>query len=201
MAPPRTVFTVASGDLRLSANVKCWPVQVQLEADLARAVESSGWSVVRGHGFDEAAGHGFIDSQRKGLEVFAGLPPDAPLIVVEAVWQYSHHVLGRVADASRSDLGGGQLERHVPRSRRPVEPDGEFDEGWESSIRRCGVSTSPMTGRSTGLRTWLETGRLVHDVQSCPRPADLGRVRRRSRPRSGVGGAVAAGEGDHRGVR
>ncbi len=92
-APPRTVVTVASGDLRLSANVKCWPVQVQLEADLARAVESFGWSVVRGHGFDEAAGHGFIDSQRKGLEVFAGLPPDAPLIVVEAVWQYSHHVL------------------------------------------------------------------------------------------------------------
>ena len=91
--PPRTVFTVASGDLRLSANVKCWPVQEQFEADLARAVESFGWSVVRGHGFDEGAGHGFIDSQRKGLEVFAALPPDAPLIVVEAVWQYSHHVL------------------------------------------------------------------------------------------------------------
>ena len=55
VAPPRTVFTVASGDLRLSANVKCWPVQEQLEADLARAVESFGWSVVRGHGFDEGS--------------------------------------------------------------------------------------------------------------------------------------------------
>ena len=36
---------------------------------------------------------GSLIQQRKGLEVFAGLPPDAPLIVVEAVWQYSHHVL------------------------------------------------------------------------------------------------------------
>ena len=90
---PRTVYVVASGDLRPSANVRCWPVQQQLEADVARAVETFGWSVVRAHEFDEVAGHGFIDSQRKGLDVFAGLPPDAPLVVVEAVWQYSHHVL------------------------------------------------------------------------------------------------------------
>ncbi len=38
-------------------------------------------------------GHGFIGSQRTGLEVFKGIPADAPLIVAEAVWQYSHHVL------------------------------------------------------------------------------------------------------------
>ncbi len=27
------------------------------------------------------------------MEVFAQIDPDAPLIVAEAVWQYSHHVL------------------------------------------------------------------------------------------------------------
>ena len=27
------------------------------------------------------------------MEVFAGIDPKAPLIVAEAVWQYSHHVL------------------------------------------------------------------------------------------------------------
>ncbi|WP_240813207.1 hypothetical protein [Streptomyces sp. DASNCL29] len=42
---------------------------------------------------DQAKGHGFIDSQRAGIEVFKHIPKDAPLIVVEAVWQYSHHVL------------------------------------------------------------------------------------------------------------
>ena len=27
------------------------------------------------------------------MEVFRDIDPDAPLIVAEAVWQYSHHVL------------------------------------------------------------------------------------------------------------
>jgi hypothetical protein len=92
-AEPRTAYLIASGDLRLSANVQCWPVQQQLEADVTRAVQALGWSVRRAHQFDPAAGHGFIDSQRRGIEVFKDIPPDAPLLVVEAVWQYSHHVL------------------------------------------------------------------------------------------------------------
>ena len=60
-APARTVYVVASGDLRPSANVKCWPIQQQLEADVTRAVESFGWTVVRGHSYDEDAGHGFVN--------------------------------------------------------------------------------------------------------------------------------------------
>ena len=40
-----------------------------------------------------AAGHGFIGSQTQGREVFAGIDPDAPLVVAEAVWQYSQQVL------------------------------------------------------------------------------------------------------------
>ena len=92
-APPRTVYTVASGDLRLSANVTCWPTQRQLEADLTAAVTALGWHVRRGHDVDPGKGHGFIDSQRAGIEVFRSIPADVPLVVVEAVWQYSHHVL------------------------------------------------------------------------------------------------------------
>lgn len=45
------------------------------------------------HGFREDVGHSFIDSQKYGMEVFRNIPPKAPLIVAEAVWQYSHHVL------------------------------------------------------------------------------------------------------------
>ena len=37
--------------------------------------------------------HGFIDRQKYGMEVFREHSPDAPLIVAEAVWQYSHHLL------------------------------------------------------------------------------------------------------------
>jgi hypothetical protein len=92
-AQPLTVYTVASGDLRPAANIKCWPTQLQLEDDFARAIDSLGWSAVRGHPIDDAKGHGFIDSQRMGMEVFKNIPPTAPLVVVDAVWQYSHHVL------------------------------------------------------------------------------------------------------------
>ncbi len=45
------------------------------------------------HEFDPAAGHGFIASQKQGMEVFKAVDPKAPIIVAEAVWQYSHHVL------------------------------------------------------------------------------------------------------------
>src|SRR4051794_38420188 len=90
---PDTVYTVASGDLRLTANQTCWPTQRKLEADFTSALERLGQKVVRGHVVDEAKGHGFLDSQRAGITAFQGIPREAPLVVIEAVWQYSHHVL------------------------------------------------------------------------------------------------------------
>jgi hypothetical protein len=88
-----SVTLIASGDLRLSANRVCWPAQEQVEAAIGKAVESFGFTVKRGHPFDQKKQHGFIDSQRYGMDVFKSIPLNAPLIVAEAVWQYSHHVL------------------------------------------------------------------------------------------------------------
>src|SRR5215831_6079093 len=90
---PETVIVIANGDLRLSANQKCWPAQEQAEAAVMGAIRREGREVRRGHDFDPQKGHGFIDSQKRGMEVFRSLPPQAPLVVVEAVWQYSHHLL------------------------------------------------------------------------------------------------------------
>ncbi|MEK7475451.1 MAG: fucose isomerase [Candidatus Coatesbacteria bacterium] len=89
----REVYLVASGDLRLSANRECWQAQAGMEAALGAAARECGYRIVRAHPFKAKEGHGFISSQREGLSVFAGLDPDAKLIVAEAVWQYSHHVL------------------------------------------------------------------------------------------------------------
>jgi hypothetical protein len=89
----KQVYLVASGDLRLSANQKCWPAQKEMEEALTRAVEAEGFAVVRAHSYCEQRQHGFLASQREGMQVFAGLDPKAPIIVAEAVWQYSHHVL------------------------------------------------------------------------------------------------------------
>lgn len=91
MASP--VILVANGDLRLSANRKCWPAQQAVEEAVIAAIGRLGREVRRGHPYDPAKGHGFIDSQKYGMQVFRQLPADAPLVVVEAVWQYSHHLL------------------------------------------------------------------------------------------------------------
>ncbi|MCX7867678.1 MAG: hypothetical protein N2438_11235, partial [Limisphaera sp.] len=90
---PKTVLLVASGDLRLSANQVCWPAQEAMERALTAAIEAEGYRVMRGHPYKRHLKHGFIASQREGIEVFRQLDPEAPLIVAEAVWQYSHHVL------------------------------------------------------------------------------------------------------------
>src|SRR5688572_19366324 len=95
--PPRTgkkqVLLVASGDLRLSANQKCWAEQAKMEEALTRAIADEGYELMRAHPYKQEEGHGFIASQKEGMEVFRGVDPNAPLIVAEAVWQYSHHVL------------------------------------------------------------------------------------------------------------
>src|SRR5689334_18697796 len=87
------IRVVANGDLRLSANQRCWPAQAQVEAAVTAAVRALGHEVQRAHEYDPAKRHGFIDSQIRGIEVFRTLPAAAPLIVIEAVWQFSHHLL------------------------------------------------------------------------------------------------------------
>jgi len=49
------VYLVANGDLRLSANVECWPVQERFEESVSAAVAALGRRVVRAHPFDRAA--------------------------------------------------------------------------------------------------------------------------------------------------
>ncbi|OHX07039.1 fucose isomerase [Micromonospora sp. WMMB235] len=161
-APPRTVYTVASGDLRLSANVTCWPTQRQLEADLTAAVTALGWHVRRGHDVDPGKGHGFIDSQRAGIEVFRSIPADVPLVVVEAVWQYSHHVLAGL----RAHRGPILLVANW---------SGEYPGlvgllNLAGSLTKAGVRYSTLWSEDftdewarDGLKKWLETGRVTHD--------------------------------------
>ena len=90
---PKPITLIASGDLRDSANQVCWAAQSEMEKEFTTAIEALGHQVVRGHSFAVSRGHGFIRSQRQGIEVFRTIDPDSPLVVAEAVWQYSHHVL------------------------------------------------------------------------------------------------------------
>ena len=89
----KDVLLVANGDLRLSANQNCWAAQTAMEDTLGDAVADAGYHLVRAHPYKPKEKHGFIATQKEGIEVFAGVDPTARLIVAEAVWQYSHHLL------------------------------------------------------------------------------------------------------------
>src|SRR5689334_24585910 len=90
---PKHVYLIANGDLRLSANQKCWPEQAKMESALKDVLRKMGYDLVRAHPYKEEQGHGFIQSQKEGMEVFRTIDRNAPLIVAESVWQYSHHLL------------------------------------------------------------------------------------------------------------
>lgn len=89
----KTILLVASGDLRLSANQNCWAEQEAIEAELSELAVSLGYSIERAHAYDPEVKHGFIASQRQGMKIFSAIDRKMPIIVAEAVWQYSHHVL------------------------------------------------------------------------------------------------------------
>src|SRR5689334_6248165 len=158
----KSVVMIASGDLRLSANRVCWPAQQQVEEAVTRAVESFGFELKRGHPVDTAKQHGFIDSQKYGMEVFRQIAPTTPLIVVEAVWQYSHHVLHG-------------LSTH----RGPILTVANWSGTWpglvgmlnlNGSMTKAGIPYSTLWSEDfkdrffvEGLRGWLASGSISHD--------------------------------------
>ncbi len=183
--PPRAkeVILIANGDLRLSANQVCWPAQKAVEDKLTQALKKEGWKVKRAHGLDRKKKHGFIDSQKMGMEVFRNIHPDSPLIVVEAVWQYSHHVLHGLITHRGPILTVANWSGQWPGLVGMLNLNG--------SLTKAGVNYSTLWSEKfndkffkKGLKEWLETGEIRHDTShvqpaSCFRlpekPANIGR--------------------------
>lgn len=157
------IILVASGDLRLLANQKCEEAQATLEKQLVAAIKREGYTVKRGHPFNPVKKHGFIDSQKYGMEVFQSIPKDAPLIVAESVWQYTHHVLAG-------------LTTH----RGPILTVANWSGTWpglvgmlnlNGSLTKAGVKYSTLWSENfaddfflKGLRQWLTSGVIKHNT-------------------------------------
>jgi hypothetical protein len=158
---PRQVQLIANGDLRLAANQVCWPAQQAMEKALTRSIQVEGYRVVRAHPYKPEEKHGFIGSQKEGLAVFRNIDPEAPLIIAEAVWQYSHHVLHG-------------LTTH----RGPILTVANWSGTWpglvgllnlNGSLTKAGIAYSTLWSEdftdgyfTMRLRNWLETGRCGH---------------------------------------
>src|SRR6266550_8516182 len=156
------ICLMANGDLRLSANQKCWPEQARMESILTKALKAEDWKALRAHPYDPVKQHGFIDSQKMGMEVFRKLDPDRPLIVAECVWQYSHHILH------------GLLTH-----RAPILTVANWSGTWpglvgmlnlNGSMAKAGIPYSSLWSENlaqpafrNGLRRWLDAGSLTYD--------------------------------------
>ncbi len=160
---PNEAILVASGDLRLSANQMCWPAQEDMERRIIAAFAREGITIKRGHPYDPVVKHGFISSQRMGMDVFKNIHPDARLVVAEAVWQYSHHVLAG-------------LRAH----RGPILTVANWSGQWpglvgmlnlNGSLTKSGVNYSTIWSEDftdefflNGIRQWIREGKISHDT-------------------------------------
>lgn len=162
MPRPVPIAMVASGDLRPSANLACWPAQRAMEEQLTDAIAAAGHTVVRAHPFNRRKGHGFIDSQRMGLDVIGGLDPRSPLVVAEAVWQYSHHIFPGLTTHKGPILTAANWSGQWPGLVGMLNLNGSLTKaGIPYSTIWSENFTDPFFRR--GLSQWLGTGRIDHD--------------------------------------
>jgi len=183
---PKEAILVASGDLRLSANQVCWPAQTEMEAKLSAAFEAEGWKLIRGHAYDPVEKHGFISSQRMGMQVFEKIHPEAPIIVAEAVWQYSHHVLAGLRDHRGPILTVANWSGQWPGLVGLLNLNG--------SLTKMGVAYSTIWSEDftdafflDGIRQWTREGVIVH---ATPHVRDLV-LDQLPAPERQLGGALA----------
>jgi hypothetical protein len=160
---PGEVLLIASGDLRQSANKVCWAAQSEMEKQLTEALRAEGLTLRRAHPYREDLEHGFIYNQRMGMDVFMKIHPDAPVIVAEAVWQYSHNVFSG-------------LEHH----RGPILTVANWSGQWpglvgmlnlNGCLHKGGVAFSTLWSKDFkdeffrhGLRQWLKEHVIHHDL-------------------------------------
>jgi hypothetical protein len=161
MKKSKIIYLVTSGDLRIAANQQCEAAQAELEKKLTAVFKAEGFELKRAHGFDPKKKHGFIDSQKYGMKVFAGIPDDVPLVVAEAVWQYSHHVLAGLTTHCGPILTVANWSGTWPGLVGLLNLNG--------SLTKAGVQYSSLWSEDftdpfflKGLRAWLKTGTIRH---------------------------------------
>ncbi len=158
---PRKVQLVANGDLRLAANQATWPAQAAMEAKLTAVFAEFGCELVRAHAYDPVAQHGFIASQKQGMEVFARVDPEVPIVVAESVWQYSHHVLHGLVSHQAPILTVANWSGTFPGLVGMLNLNG--------SLKKAGVKFSSLWSEDftddffrRGLQQWLQKGTIRH---------------------------------------
>jgi hypothetical protein len=159
----KTVQLIANGDLRLSANQKCWPAQKQMESELIAAIEAEGYKVVRAHDYKPEQQHAFIQSQKEGMEVFRNVDPELPIIVAEAVWQYSHHILHGLITHRAPILTAANWSGTWPGLVGMLNLNGSLT---KAGVKYSSIWSEDFSSKSfkKAIKGWLDKGKIKHDT-------------------------------------
>jgi len=158
---PKTILLIANGDLRPAANEYTWPFQKAMEKQLTAAVAKLGYKLVRAHPYKTKLKHGFIGSQKEGMQIFSKIDPKTPIIVAEAVWQYSSHILHGLISHEAPILTIANWSGSAPGLVGMLNLNG--------SLTKAGVSYSTLWSKDftddfflSNLSGWIETGAVKH---------------------------------------
>jgi len=159
--PVKTIQLIANGDLRQAANEYTWPFQKAMEKQLTAAVAKLGYKLVRAHPYKAKLKHGFIGSQKEGMEVFSKIDPKTPIIVAEAVWQYSSHILHGLISHEAPILTIANWSGSAPGLVGMLNLNG--------SLTKAGVKYSTLWSKDftdefflNNLSGWIDTGVVKH---------------------------------------
>jgi len=166
----KDLVLIANGDRRLFANSACQEAQMTCESQLSAVFTDLGYNLVRAHPeVDPELGHGFIETQAQGAAILSKIPKDAPLIIAEAVWQYSNHIAyplwewkGPILIASNFDgtwpglVGAAGLEACLTKHKYGSDQKGHSfvwsHEEFQDQITK------------DRLKEWLDTGSIKYDL-------------------------------------
>lgn len=167
---PKDLVLIANGDRRRFANLTCQEAQMECERQLREALTGLGYNLVRAHPeVDPEKGHGFIETQAQGADILSRIPKDAPIVIAEAVWQYSNHIayplwewVGPILIASNFDgtwpglVGAAGLEACLTKYKYSPDQKGHSfvwsHEEFQDKVTK---------GR---LEQWLNTGTIEYDL-------------------------------------
>lgn len=167
-----TVLLLANGDLRITANQNCWAAQNDMEQTLIKAVKGMGYDIKRAHPYKKDMKHGFIQSQKEGMAVFSKIDPKAPLIIAEAVWQYSHHLLHGLSTHQGPILTVANWSGTWPGLVGMLNLNGSMT---KAGIKYSTLWSDDFTDKyfMSRLEKWLKTGKCTHATKHVQKLKDV----------------------------
>jgi len=167
---PKDLVLIGNGDRRRFANLMCQEAQTECERQLRAAFADLGYNLVRAHPeLDPEMGHRFIETQAQGAAILSKIPKDAPIVIAEAVWQYSNHIAyplwewaGPILIASNFDgtwpglVGAAGLEACL--TKHKYEP-GQKGHSFVWSHKEFQDKAT-----KDRLQAWLDTGTIEYDL-------------------------------------